>query len=389
MGAVLNMLRTGDLVSPQYNCLPRFEKPPLLYWLVVGSSLLLGLNEFSARLVSGLSATGLVALTYLMARDLFSREVAFKAGLVLMTFPHLWVESRAVVPEMLNTFLAMLGLFLFLRGRFTLGWLSLALTFLTKGPVGVVLAVGIYTLWRRRLDFLEPKGVALFLLVGFSWYVAMFLQHGYEYFYRFFIYENLMRYTGERSTHPAPFYYYLPVIALGTLWYLPLYPKLFRSFRREWTPLLLWVLFVLLFFSLASNKLHHYILLAYPALALLLAHVTSDGYLRRTVVVSVGVLFLLLLALHLYEGQRFTPKAYPIVQNYLGPTHFYRAEDSALVFYSGKCVKTLQQPSQAQGLVVTKENYRESFPGCAELLRGREFDGLYLLLECKGHYLIR
>ncbi|MEN3028860.1 MAG: glycosyltransferase family 39 protein [Aquificaceae bacterium] len=168
MDAVQNMIRTGDFINPQYNCQPRFEKPPMLYWLVALSSYLFGPGEFSARLVSGLSALGLAGITYLLTRDFFSKERALSSALVLATFPHLWLEARAVVPEMLNTFFALSGLYAFLKGWFISGWLLLSFAFLTKGPVGVVLAVGVYILWKRRLDFLKPTGVALFLLVGFS-----------------------------------------------------------------------------------------------------------------------------------------------------------------------------------------------------------------------------
>ncbi|MDW8032026.1 MAG: glycosyltransferase family 39 protein [Aquificaceae bacterium] len=383
MDAVQNMIRTGDFINPQYNCQPRFEKPPLLYWLVVVSSYLFGLSEFSARLVSGLSALGLAGITYLLTRDFFSKEKALSSALVLATFPHLWLEARAVVPEMLNTFFALGGLYAFLRGWFILGWFFLSLAFLTKGPVGVVLAVGTYILWKRKLDFLKPTGVVLFLLVGVSWYVAMLFQHGYEYFYRFFIYENLMRYTGQRSTHPAPFYYYLPILALGTIWYIPLYFRLIKSFRREWLPLLFWVAFVLLFFSLASNKLHHYILFAYPPLAILLAQVLSERYLKFSLIFSSLTLILLMPLLHLYERERFTPKAHALIKTYEGPVYFYKAEDSSLVFYSGRCIKRLEDPWVLEGLVITKEKHLRELPACKTLIKGREFDGVYLLLACQ------
>lgn len=384
MSAVQNMLRSLDFISPQYNCQPRFEKPPMLYWFVSLSSYVFGFNEFSARLVSGISALGLASLTYLIARDFFSKEIALKSALIFISFPHIWIEARAVVPEMLNTFFSMAGLYLFLKGRFLLGWLAFAFAFLTKGPVGVVLATGTYLLWKRKLDFLKPQGLFVFLTVGFSWYLLMLFHHGYEYFYRFFIYENLMRYTGHRSTHPAPFYYYLPVLALGTFWYLPLYPKLIRGFKREWIPLLLWFLSVFVFFSLASNKLHHYILLSYPPLAILLAYVCSGGYMKRVLILSVPTLLLVLALLQAYEGKRFTPKASPIVRDYKGNVYFYKAEDSALVFYSGRCIDKLIDPNEAKGLVITKEKHQKEFALCQRVVKGREFDGVYLLLACEG-----
>jgi len=76
------MLKSKDFILPMYNCQPRFEKPPMLYWLVSISSFLFGLNEFSARLVSGLSAIGVAVLTYLLAKDFYSRDIAIRSALI-------------------------------------------------------------------------------------------------------------------------------------------------------------------------------------------------------------------------------------------------------------------------------------------------------------------
>lgn len=383
MSAVYNMLKSKDFIVPYYNCDYRFEKPPMLYWMVSVSSLLFGLNEFSARLVSGLSAVGVSFLTYILAKKHLDQETAKKSFLVLLTLPHMWIEARAVVPEMLNTFFALLSLYFFLGERFLLGWLFAGFAFLTKGPVGPFLAVSVYLLWKRDLRVFNPAGLLVFLLVGGSWYYLMLYRFGYEYFYRFFIYENVMRYTGERLTHPYPFYYYLLVILLSTLFYLPIYPKLIKSLRK--LPLLfpLWFLFVLVFFSLAKNKLHHYILFAYPPLAIMLAYSVSWSYLKRVLILSVLLFALLVPLTYLYQKERFVPKAYPIIATYQGKVSFYRAEDSALVFYSRRCIESLKEPSYAQGLVITKEKYLKDLGNCTLLVRGREFDGVYTLLECK------
>jgi 4-amino-4-deoxy-L-arabinose transferase-like glycosyltransferase len=139
---VLNMLSSKDLLVPYYNCQVRFEKPPMLYYFGLVFAKLFGLNEFSLRLVSGLSAFGVGIFTYLMAKLFFNRETALKSFLVLATLPHMWVESRAFVPEMLLTFFMLGGLYFFLTNRTTLGWLFLAFAFLTKGPVGIFFTSG-------------------------------------------------------------------------------------------------------------------------------------------------------------------------------------------------------------------------------------------------------
>ncbi|MEN9258654.1 MAG: glycosyltransferase family 39 protein [Gloeomargarita sp. GMQP_bins_120] len=378
MDAVQNMLKTLDFISPVYNCQPRFEKPPLLYWLVALSSLVFGLNEFAARLVSGLAATGVSLVTYFIAEGLYGEKIATKSLVILMTIPHLWILSRSVIPEMLNTFFALLGLYLFLQEQFVGGWISLALAFLTKGPVGVILVLGIYWLWQRDRRILNPTGLLAFCVLGLPWYLAMVYRHGYGYLYQFFIYENFMRYTGQWQVFSFPFYYYFIIVLLATIFYWPLYPKLVHHFRREWFPLVLWAGLVIGFFSLSRNKVHHYILLAYPPLAILLAQVAGRVYLRIAVTLAVSLVIFSQPILHWYEQERLVPRAYPILADYPGQVSFYKAEDSALVFYSQRCIPKVNRAEEAAGLVITKEKHLPDLH-CQPLLKGKEYDTTYVL----------
>jgi len=381
MDAVKNMIEAGNYLIPFYNCQERFEKPPLLYWLVILSSKLFGLNEFSARLVSGLSALGVSFLTYKVAKEFFNEEVGLRAFLVSILFIHYWIEARAVVPEMTLTFFMLLGVYLLLKERFVLGWIALSLAFLTKGPIGVLLPSVVYLIFRRNLRFLNLKGVLIFLLLGGSWYYLMLFKYGYEYFYKFFIYENLMRFTGERKTHPYPFWYYIPVILTSTLFFVPKYKGLL-SLDRRFLPFLGWFAFVVLFFSLSHNKLHHYILFAYPPLAVMFGYLTDLRYLKRALALGAVFLFSLSTLLFLFEKSRFVPKAFPIVKGYKGDAYFYKAESSALVYYSDRCIP-FASDAQVRGLVITKEKYESLFNNCERLVKGKEFEGEYVLLHCR------
>ena len=44
------MLARHDLITPTLGGLPWFEKPPLLYWMMMASYRVFGVSEFSARL---------------------------------------------------------------------------------------------------------------------------------------------------------------------------------------------------------------------------------------------------------------------------------------------------------------------------------------------------
>ncbi len=378
LDATLRMLEGGNFLVPFYNCDYRFEKPPLLYWLTSISFFIFGVSEFSARLVSGLSAFLTALLTYKIAYDFFDREKALYSALIFSTLVHLWVESRAAVPEMLLTGMMTLSLYLFLKERFTLGWFFVALAFLTKGPVGVVLPTAVYLLWKRRLDFINVKGLILFILVGFSWYFLMLINFGYEYFYKFFIYENLVRYTGAVNLHPRPIYFYPLVVLASAMLYLPLVLKLL--YRRYTSPLLLWFGFVLLFFSLSQNRLHHYILFLYPPLAIMLSQVAGRRYMQVSMPLAFLLVGLIYFKAESFERERFVPKAVQRLKETQEEVYFYKYENSAVVFYTRKCIDR-KEGFTAGDLIITSEKRLGELSNYEVLTCGREFEGKVCLVR--------
>jgi 4-amino-4-deoxy-L-arabinose transferase-like glycosyltransferase len=71
------MTVTGDWVTPYFNGATRFDKPPLVYWIMAIAYNLFGVNEWSVRLPSALAATVLTALGfYTLRRFGFPRPIA-------------------------------------------------------------------------------------------------------------------------------------------------------------------------------------------------------------------------------------------------------------------------------------------------------------------------
>ncbi|RME68107.1 MAG: glycosyltransferase family 39 protein, partial [Nitrospirae bacterium] len=335
------MIETGDFIVPYYNCQERFEKPPLLYYITALSFKVFGVNEFSARLPSGLAATGVCIMVYLLGLEFMDKQRALYGALVYCLLVHNWIEARAAVPEMTLTFFMTLGLYLFIKSRFTLGWTSIALAFLTKGPVGVVLPVGAYLLWKRDLRFVQLKGLVIFALLGGSWYMAMIAKYTYKYFYRFFIYENIMRYTGQRKTHPFGLWYYPMVVSVSYVLFIPALYFLKKNWHQRLSPLLWWAGFVFVFFSLAKNRLHHYMLFLYPPLAIMTGATIKRAYLRVVTVLAVVLLVGMLALAANYERIRFVPRAVQLIRE-KSPERlfFYKSDDAAIVFYTRRCIET-------------------------------------------------
>ncbi|MBH24900.1 MAG: hypothetical protein CMH57_10685 [Myxococcales bacterium] len=169
---------------------------------------------------------------------------------------------------------------------------------LSKGLLGFALPgafIFFYLLltgqWRRLKGMELLRGIPIFILVAFPWYVAMLVRHGNAYYQRFFIHDHFKRLaTGVHQIDSGSFEHYVKWMFYG-LWpwgsFLPAaFVRLFVA--RDDDPgeagdqhqatffLLIWLVFSFSLFTLASTKFHHYIFPAVPAAALLVALLIRD-----------------------------------------------------------------------------------------------------------------
>jgi 4-amino-4-deoxy-L-arabinose transferase-like glycosyltransferase len=82
--AAREMLVEHSWISPTLGGAPRFAKPAFVYWLTAGAYAVLGVSETAARLPSAVAALLLVLVQHAFVRWAFGREVAWRAGLVLL-----------------------------------------------------------------------------------------------------------------------------------------------------------------------------------------------------------------------------------------------------------------------------------------------------------------
>ncbi len=303
VGVAWEMLRAGDWLTPTLNGLPYFHKPPLFYWITAASLGMFGLNESAARLAPLLGATaGALALLAFTQRWV-GRRVATVTLLVLLAQPLWIIGGQFANLDMLvagcisaTTLLLAHAALCFERGlpyrRALAGaYAAAALGVLAKGLIGAVLPALVLLAWlamRRRWSTLfalvSAPGMLLFLLIATPWFAAMqwrfsgFLDY-------FFVTQHFRRFTGSGFNNLQPFWFYPAVLSLFTL---PWWPWVHRQWRRgalsdpQHGPIRLlmwlWLLVVVVFFSLPRSKLLGYVLPALPPLAYLLA----DGFLSLT-----------------------------------------------------------------------------------------------------------
>jgi 4-amino-4-deoxy-L-arabinose transferase-like glycosyltransferase len=298
------MWASGDWVTPRLNGVAYFEKPPLQYWATAGAYSVFGVSEWAARLWCYSLSFLCILMTYVFVRRLWDARHAIAATLVLATSPYFVLVAHLNLLDAALTFFLTTTLFAFLlaqrehanaraeRNWMLLAWGSLALAVLSKGIVAPVLTgatLAAYSLftgdWRpwRRLQ--ARWGLPLFLLITVPWFWLISARNpGFLQF--FFVHEHFARFLTTVHRHAEPWWFFLPIVALGVLpWIGRLWPAIREGWQRPHAAgsirverfLVLWCAVVLAFFSVSGSKLVPYALPVMPALAVLLApRIASD-----------------------------------------------------------------------------------------------------------------
>jgi 4-amino-4-deoxy-L-arabinose transferase-like glycosyltransferase len=346
------MLQRGDWVVPTFNGELFPEKPPLMFWLMMGSFQLFGVTEFAARCSSAALGIGTGLLTYHLGRLLFRAEVGLWAGLIVVTSIIFTVSARAATVDSALVFFTTAALLCLVAGglasrrkgdrhllperpegccaqkvpvpfpplHFVVFYVCLGLAVLTKGPIGVLLPlamIGLFLLIVNHLPDADGRGpnvsssprarrltgliqifaprnllravwqmrpltaIVVVGAVALPWYVLVGLRTDGAFLAEFLGQQNFSRVLKPLQGHSGPFYYYLVWIAIGFFpWSIFLAPMLLEAVRRIRQDhatktaiifVLCWLAVFVVFWSIPSTKLPHYVLTAYPALALLTA----------------------------------------------------------------------------------------------------------------------
>lgn len=315
------MAETGDWLTPQVNGLPRFDKPPFVYWLMAigysmpGNNFWDPLGTWAARLPSALSTVllmlfiGDTLMKYPQENNYLNRRTAIISALAFGLSPLALIWGRIAVSDALLC--SNLGICLLLQWRryanpegenWWTSWLFLSFAILTKGPVSLILVVlinsffALYqndfsTIWKS----LKPlSGLFLTLIISLPWYLIELLIEGKPFLDSFFGYHNLQRFTSVVNSHSEPWWFFLLVLSIASLPFTPLLflsiwgnlSNIFNWSRRvvrnpdkslnEFS--FFWLISVFIFFTCSATKLPSYWLPATPAAAILISFSLTSLY---------------------------------------------------------------------------------------------------------------
>jgi 4-amino-4-deoxy-L-arabinose transferase-like glycosyltransferase len=331
-----------DWVVPVFNDALRYDKPVLVYWLMISAYELFGDTEFAARFWSAVAAIGTTLATYHIGRTLFSPRVGFWSGWTLATSLMFVVAGRAATPDsvmMLCTTLAMLafvqatwGTSTTLAGANRLGdfvphrWFGMAIVYgamavgtLAKGPLALALPTLVlltylvsvrqalrypqsFSLLRRMGALASPlawctaawqlrpfTGMLMLAAIAGPWYLAVGLRTDGDWLTGFLGRHNVSRYLSPMENHSGPIFYYIPAVLCGFFPWSTFLPQAVVRAGRQIRQSASWAAYLFLtcwagvwigFFSLSGTKLPSYVTPAYPALAVMTA-AWIDGWLTE------------------------------------------------------------------------------------------------------------
>src|SRR3954462_9792868 len=228
------MLQRGDWIVPTFNGQLRTDKPILLYWCMLAVYNVLGVSELTARLPSALAGMGTVILTFHLGRLMFDRRTGLIASCLAASALYLCLLARAATPDSLLVFCITASLTAFVAGvaarrggsfngrddarlnepvpvsehglpvfACVAMYACIGLAVLAKGPIGVVMPLGIIGCYLllfdgiaaapaesgrlpRMLRYGSPRrvlkivrtlrlawGLPLVLAIALPWYIAV------------------------------------------------------------------------------------------------------------------------------------------------------------------------------------------------------------------------
>jgi 4-amino-4-deoxy-L-arabinose transferase-like glycosyltransferase len=264
---------TGNWVTPYFNGVTRFDKPPLVYWLMAIAFKFVGVNSWAVRFPSALAATVLTGMGFYTLRHCATTSVlrdrwltAWIGSALIALNIHTIAWARIGVSDMLLSGCMGSALFAFFMGyaqggrsseppptppilgdfrakashtsqsppilgdlggaqsRWYLAfYIFTALSVLTKGPVGIllpVLIIGIFLLYTGNLrtvlkEMRWIRGSLLFLALTVPWYALVIQANGEAYINAFFGYHNLERFSQVVNNHRAPWWYFFAVVPIS------------------------------------------------------------------------------------------------------------------------------------------------------------------------------
>ncbi|SVD21127.1 uncharacterized protein METZ01_LOCUS373981, partial [marine metagenome] len=269
------MIESDNYLQVTVNGEPFWEKPPMFFWLQTVSFTLFDNIEFAARFVSALAGLLTTLLIFFMGRRIISPGFGLIWGLLYSgSALSLFISKMGIMDPTLNLFV-LGGIFSYTHMITSsdrpylyavLASASLAMAFLIKGPIAIVIpfiVFVLYFLFYEKVQFtLKHNIFFVFLLLIFStsWYILESFRNGFWFIEQFVDYQFRLISTADAG-HKGFFLFHFVVFMLlcfpASIFFLKGFKDNWKSSDCSKIMALLFGVVMVIFF-IVKTKIVHY-----------------------------------------------------------------------------------------------------------------------------------
>jgi len=226
------MYLSKDIVQPTLLKIFHYHKPPFTYAITALSYSIFGINAFAARFFLVVFFLIQVFAIKRLSELLFPKKqnIGLVSILIFCSLPLSILGVRNLTTDTYLSTFSILSILAWVQYRqkdtkfdFYIFYLLMALGFLTKGPVIFLPTLPFILIYNfsypsdKKFSLQHILGPLLFLILGFSWYIAAIFNKP-ELFDYFLGTQTIDRVATKKFNRSEPFWYYL---LTGTLTMLP------------------------------------------------------------------------------------------------------------------------------------------------------------------------
>jgi len=187
-------LRTGLILEGNSTWQIMAHYPPLSLWINAISALLLGINEFSLRLVAAIFGTLTVILVFFLAKRWYTTKEAILASTLIAILPLHVIFSRFAFVDVVATFFIVFAIYLVEQKKhFVLSGIVFGMAFLTKYSTLLLwLLYWAYIFSHKLFEDKKSKGyykekLSSFVLTNLASFTVVILSTGFKFVNLFYL----------------------------------------------------------------------------------------------------------------------------------------------------------------------------------------------------------